>query len=68
MTLTLYFNDDCPKCRRPIMHAMIDPHPTDRDLALQKFHCAGCGPIKVKSISLKSGKPPPEITHRMTPR
>jgi hypothetical protein len=44
------------------MHAMIDPHPTDRDVALQKFHCADCGPIKIKSISLKPGKPPPEIT------
>jgi hypothetical protein len=57
MPLTLYFNDLCPKCRRPIMQAVIESHPTDRNLALQKFHCANCGPIKIKFISLKPGKP-----------
>jgi hypothetical protein len=61
MPFTLYFNDLCPKCGRPIMQAVIESHPTDRDLAIQKFHCANCGPIKIKSISLKPAKPRPEI-------
>jgi len=43
------------------MQAVIESHPTDRDLAIQKFHCANCGPIKIKSISLKPNKPRPEI-------
>jgi hypothetical protein len=36
------------------MHAAIERHPTDRDLAVQKFHCASCGPIKTEILSLKS--------------
>jgi hypothetical protein len=61
MSLNLYFTDLCPKCQRPTMNAIIESHPTDRDLALQKFHCADCGPIKTKFISLKPFKPGPVL-------
>jgi hypothetical protein len=57
MPFNLYFNDLCPKCRKPTMGAVIEAHPTDRDLALEKFHCSDCGPIKIKFISLKPIKP-----------
>jgi hypothetical protein len=53
MSLTLYSNDLCPKCRKPTLHAVIDSHPTDRDIAVRKFYCAQCGPIKTEFLSLK---------------
>jgi hypothetical protein len=61
MPFTLYFNDLCPKCAKPTLQAVIEAHRTSRDLALQKFHCADCGPIKTKFISLRPAKPQPEV-------
>jgi hypothetical protein len=61
MFLNLYFTDLCPKCQRPTMKAVIESHPTDRDLAIQKFRCADCGPVKTKFISLKPLKPRPVL-------
>jgi hypothetical protein len=40
------------------MQAIIEPHPTRPDLALQNFECADCGPIKTRILSLK---PAPEL-------
>jgi uncharacterized Zn finger protein len=53
MPLNLYFYEICPKCSQLTMQAVIESHPTSRDLAIQKFHCANCGPVKTKFISLK---------------
>jgi hypothetical protein len=53
MSLSFYFNDPCPKCGKPTVKAVIEAHPSHRDLALYNFHCAGCGPIKTKIISLE---------------
>jgi hypothetical protein len=61
MSLILFYNDTCPKCLKPKMRAVIELHPTRRDLALQNFKCANCGAIKTKVISLKPGAPPPEL-------
>jgi hypothetical protein len=61
MSLTLFVDDICPKCRKPIKQTTIELHPTDRDLALHNFACVDCGPVKTKIISLKPGKPPPEL-------
>lgn len=61
MYINLYSTDLCPKCQRPSMNAVIESHPTDRDLALQKFYCSECGPIKTKLISLKPLEPGPVI-------
>jgi hypothetical protein len=52
MSLNLFFNEPCPKCRKPIMQGAVEPHPTRRDIALENFVCADCGPVKTKIISL----------------
>jgi hypothetical protein len=44
-----------------MMQAIIEPHPSRRDLALENFECADCGPVKTKVLSLKSDAPPPEL-------
>jgi transposase len=33
-------DDTCPKCRKPLRLAVIEPHATRRDLAVHKFDCA----------------------------
>jgi hypothetical protein len=58
VSFTASFNDICPKCRQPTMRSAFEPHPTNRDLALQNFECAKCGPVKTKSISLKPDAAP----------
>lgn len=59
MSLNLYFNEVCPKCNRPTMQAVIERHPISRDLAVQTYRCAECGPIKMKFISMKPIAPGP---------
>ena len=54
MAFNLNVDDICPKCRKPTMQAVVELHPTNPDLALQDFHCADCGPVKTKIISLRS--------------
>jgi hypothetical protein len=61
MSLALFTRDTCPKCHKPIMQAVIEPHPTRRHLALQNFECADCGAVKTKVLSLKPGAPPSEL-------
>jgi hypothetical protein len=61
MSLALFINDSCPNCHKPTMQAVIEPHPTRRDLALENFACADCGPVKTKVLSLKPGTPSPEL-------
>jgi uncharacterized Zn finger protein len=58
VSLSFYFSGPCQRCGRATMHAAIDRHPTDRLLAIQKFHCAHCGPIKTEILSLKPHKRP----------
>jgi hypothetical protein len=53
MSFALSVNDTCPRCHKPIMQAVIEPHPSNHDLALQNFECADCGPVKTKIYSLK---------------
>jgi hypothetical protein len=62
MSFTTSFNDTCPKCHKSIMRAVFESHPSNRDLALQNFECAECGPIKTKILSLKPGTLPAELT------
>ena len=33
MSLTLYIDDTCPKCGKPVKISVIEEHPTIRDLA-----------------------------------
>jgi hypothetical protein len=56
MSLTLFINDACPRCRKTVKLAVIEPHPTRRDLAIHNFHCLDCGPVKARLISLRPRK------------
>ena len=61
MSFTLFMKETCPRCRKPTMQGVIEAHPSRRDIALENFVCADCGPVKTKIISLKPGAPPPEL-------
>jgi hypothetical protein len=64
MSLSFYFSGPCYRCGSPTMHAAIERHPTDPDLAVQKFHCASCGPIKIEILSLKPhGRPKAAVSN-----
>jgi hypothetical protein len=43
------------------MQGVVEPHPSRRDVALENFVCADCGPVKTKSISLKPDKSSAEL-------
>jgi len=58
MSLTLFVDDTCPKCRKAILHSYIEPHPTRRDVALHKLDCTECGSVKIEIISLSPGVSP----------
>jgi hypothetical protein len=62
MSLLLSVGEVCPKCHKPLMQAVVEAHPSRRDVALENFVCADCGPVKTKVLSLKPGEPPPELT------
>jgi hypothetical protein len=42
------------------MQGVIELYPSRKDIALQNFRCADCGPVKTVVISLKPGKPSSE--------
>jgi hypothetical protein len=57
MPLTLFVDESCPKCSKPIRLTVIEPHPIRDDVALQNFECANCGGIVKTTVhSLKSNK------------
>jgi hypothetical protein len=53
MSLDLFMNDTCARCRKPIKLARIERHPTRRDLSVHKFECAECGGVKTKVVFRK---------------
>jgi hypothetical protein len=55
MSLTLFVDDTCPKCRKTVMQSFIEPHPNRPDLALHKLDCVECGPVRTEIISLSPG-------------
>jgi len=55
MSLTVFIDDLCPRCRKPVKLAKIELHSTRPDLAIQNYHCMDCGPVKAKVISLAPG-------------
>jgi hypothetical protein len=61
MSLTLFIDDICPRCRNPINLSLIEPHPTRTDLALHNFECADCGVVKTKIYSLKPNARRPKL-------
>ena len=50
MSLDLFMNDACPKCRKLIKMTAVEPHPTNHGLAVHKFECASCGPVTSKIL------------------
>jgi hypothetical protein len=61
MSLALHITAACPKCHKLTMQSVIEAHPNRRDIAIQEFYCAECGPVKSIVHSLKPGKPSPEV-------
>ena len=61
MSLNLPYKDTCPRCRKLTMQSVIEAHPRRKDVALQNFRCADCGPVKAIVHSLKPGKPSPDL-------
>jgi hypothetical protein len=61
MSLTLFVDETCPKCHKPIKQTVIEPHPSRPDLAIENFECGDCGFVKAKIRSLRPGAPLPEL-------
>jgi hypothetical protein len=53
MSLTIFIDDTCPRCRKPVKLTLIEPHPSDDDLAIHNY-CVDCGPVRAKIIPLKA--------------
>jgi hypothetical protein len=64
MSIDLFMNDTCPKCRKPIKPTTVTPHPTRRDLAIHTFACTDCGPVKTKTLFQKPRAVAPEVMRR----
>jgi len=58
MSVDLFMNDTCPKCRKPLKPAVIESHPTRPSLAVHKFECSNCGAIQTKILFRKSDNAP----------
>jgi hypothetical protein len=56
MSLTIFIDDTCPRCCKPVKLTLIEPHPSDRDLAIHNCHCVGCGPVRARIIPLKADR------------
>jgi uncharacterized Zn finger protein len=50
MSLDLFMNDTCPKCRKPMSHSAVKPYRTSRKLAVHKFKCTSCGHVTTKIL------------------
>ena len=61
MSLNMFYRETCPKCHKPMMQPVIEPHPTRSELAFQNFECADCGAVRTKVYTLKPGEPLPEL-------
>jgi hypothetical protein len=61
MSVDLFMNDTCPKCRKPIGPTTVTPHPARRELAIHSFACADCGPVKTKVLLQKPRAVVPEM-------
>ena len=57
LSLTLFIDDTCPKCRKPVKLSVIEAHPTSPNLAIHNYQCIDCGPVLAKVISLEQDRP-----------
>ena len=46
--MQFHVSETCPRCRKPVRLATIEPHPTRTDIALHSFECAECGYVERK--------------------
>jgi hypothetical protein len=53
MSLDLFMNDTCPRCRKQITLTAVELHPISRELAVHKFGCANCGHVTTKILYRK---------------
>jgi C4-type Zn-finger protein len=60
--MQFHVSETCPRCRKPVRLATIEPHPTRTDIALHSFECAECGYVRTKDVSLRADKSPPELS------
>jgi ssDNA-binding Zn-finger/Zn-ribbon topoisomerase 1 len=61
MSLDLFMNDTCPKCRKPIKLAAIESHPNSRELAVHRFECPSCGRMTTKILYRQPTLRPPDL-------
>jgi hypothetical protein len=61
MSIGLFMNDTRPKCCKPIRRTTVQLHRTRRDLAIHKFECADCGPVKTRILLQKPGESRSEV-------
>jgi hypothetical protein len=62
MSIDLFMNDTCPKCRKPITRRTVAPHRTRHDLEIHNFECADCGLVKSKILLRKPSGSPSLVT------
>jgi hypothetical protein len=61
MSLTLFIDDTCPRCRKSVKVAEVDLHPSRPGLAVYNYHCIDCGPVRAKVVSLTPKKLAPDL-------
>jgi hypothetical protein len=60
MSLDLFMNDTCAKCRKPLKAAVIEPNPTRRGLAVHRFECSNCSAVQTKFLFRKPSMARPD--------
>jgi len=45
----------CPICGKEITLAVVELHPTHREMELHTYRCVDCGPVKTTSVRPRSG-------------
>ena len=61
MSLNLFSDEPCPRCRKPIRQTTVGLHPTNPDIALHNYECADCGPVKTRILLQKPGESRSEV-------
>jgi ssDNA-binding Zn-finger/Zn-ribbon topoisomerase 1 len=66
MSVDLFMNDTCPKCRKPLKPAVIEPRLTRHSLAVHKFECSNCGAVQTKVLFRKSSNTPSNTSRTLS--
>lgn len=49
----LAIDGSCPRCYKSIKVAEVEPHPSNKKLAIINYLCADCGYVKAKTIPIE---------------